>query len=85
MSYSETSNRPVPKRYRMISLENEKVKAIICPDLCGKVISLTHKESGREVLYRPDVIKYTLDITPFLFRGRGDRGQFPDLPLSHAK
>ena len=43
MSYSETSNRPVPKRYRMISLENEKVKAIICPDLCGKVISLTHK------------------------------------------
>ena len=54
MSYSETSNRPVPKRYRMISLENEKVKAIICPDLCGKVISLTHKESGKEVLYRPD-------------------------------
>ena len=49
MSYSETSNRPVPKRYRMISLENEKVKAIICPDLCGKVISLTHKESGKEV------------------------------------
>lgn len=35
MSYSETSNRPVPKRYRMISLENEKVKAIICPDLCS--------------------------------------------------
>ena len=37
MSYSETSNRPVPKRYRMISLENEKVKAIIYPDLCGSV------------------------------------------------
>ena len=80
MSYSETSNRPVPKRYRMISLENEKVKAIICPDLCGKVISLTHKESGKAGRNQIHT-----DITPFLFRGRGDRGQFPDLPLSHAK
>ena len=57
MSYSETSNRPVPKRYRMISLENEKVKAIICPDLCGKVISLTHKGSGKEVLYSRYLLK----------------------------
>lgn len=71
MSYSETSNRPVPKRYRMISLENEKVKAIICPDLCGKVISLTHKESGKEVLYRPDVIKYTRILPRFYFVAGG--------------
>ena len=76
MSYSETSNRPVPKRYRMISLENEKVKAIICPDLCGE-------RQGGLVQARRNQIH--TDITPFLFRGRGDRGQFPDLPLSHAK
>lgn len=35
VSYSETSNRPVPKTYRMISLENELIKVVICPDLCG--------------------------------------------------
>ena len=81
MSYSETSNRPVPKRYRMISLENEKVKAIICPDLCGKVISLTHKESGKEVLYRPDVIKYTRILPRFYFVAGGIEVSFP---ISHS-
>ena len=81
MSYSETSNRPVPKRYRMISLENEKVKAIICPDLCGKVISLTHKGSGKEVLYRPDVIKYTRILPRFYFVAGGIEVSFP---ISHS-
>lgn len=47
ISYSETSNRPIPKTYRMISLENEFVKVVICPDLCGKVMSMIHKGSGK--------------------------------------
>src|SRR6185369_2629964 len=54
MSYAETSNRPVPKKYRFIVLQNEYVKATICPDLGGKVYSLVHKPSGKEVLYVPD-------------------------------
>lgn len=81
MSYSETSNRPVPRRYRMISLENEKLRAVICPDLCGKVISLTHKPSGKEVLYKPDVIKHTRILPRFYFAAGGIEVSFP---ISHT-
>lgn len=81
MSFSETSNRPVPKTYRMISLENEKIKAVICPDLCGKVFSLTHKASGKEALYKPDVIKYTRILPRFYFVAGGIEVSFP---ISHS-
>ena len=59
MSYVQTSDRPAPKKYRFIVLQNEYVKATICPDLGGKVYSLIHQPSGKEVLYVPDVIRYT--------------------------
>ena len=36
MSYVETSNRPVPKKYHFIVLENEHMKVTICPGLGGK-------------------------------------------------
>lgn len=38
-------------------LENEFLKAIVCPDLGGKILSLFDKESNKESLYRNDVIK----------------------------
>lgn len=81
MSYSETSNRPVPKKYRMILLENDKVKAVICPDLCGKVVSLIHKESGKEVLYTPEVVKHTRILPRFYFVAGGIEVSFP---ISHS-
>lgn len=81
MSFSETSNRPVPKTYRMISLENEKIKAVICPDLGGKVFSLTHKASGKEVLYKPDVVKQTRILPRFYFVAGGIEVSFP---ISHS-
>lgn len=81
MSYSETSNRPVPQKYRMILLENNKVKAVICPDLCGKVISLIHKESGKEVLYTPEIVKYTRILPRFYFVAGGIEVSFP---ISHS-
>src|SRR6187549_3740607 len=65
MSYAETSNRPVQKKYRFIVLQNDLVKATICPDLGGKVSSLTHKPSGKEVLYVPIVIRYTRILPRF--------------------
>src|ERR1041384_845190 len=52
VSYAETSNRPLLKKYHFIVLENDHLKATICPDLGGKVFSLMHKPSGKEVLYR---------------------------------
>lgn len=81
LSYCETSHRPVPKAYRMISLENEKIAAVICPDLCGKVVSLVHKASGKETLYKPDVIKHTRILPRFYFVAGGIEVSFP---ISHS-
>jgi hypothetical protein len=81
MSYAETSARPVPKKYRFIVLENQHLKATICPDLGGKVYSLIHKPSGKEVLYVPDVIRYTRILPRFYFIAGGIEVSFP---ISHS-
>src|SRR5687768_5526968 len=81
MSYAETSNRPVLKKYRFVVLENSNLKATICPDLGGKVFSLVHKPSGKEVLYVPDVIRYTRILPRFYFIAGGIEVSFP---ISHS-
>jgi hypothetical protein len=81
MSYAETSNRPVPKKYHFIVLENDHLKATICPDLGGKVFSMIHKPSGKEVLYVPDVIRYTRILPRFYFVAGGIEVSFP---ISHS-
>lgn len=81
VSYSETANRPVLKKYRFVVLENELVKAVVCPDLGGKVISLIHKKSGKESLYVPDVIKATRILPRFYFVAGGIEVSFP---ISHS-
>ncbi len=81
VSYSETSNRPVPKTYRMISIENEVMKVVICPDLCGKVMSMVHKSSGKEVLYNPQVVRHTRILPRFYFIAGGIEVSFP---ISHT-
>lgn len=77
VSYSETSNRPVPKKYRFVSLENEHIKVTVCPDLGGKVTSIIHKGSGKEVLYVPDVIRHTRILPRFYFVAGGIEVSFP--------
>lgn len=81
MSYAETSNRPVLKKYRFVVLENSNLKATICPDLGGKVFSIVHKPSGKEVLYVPDVIRYTRILPRFYFIAGGIEISFP---ISHS-
>ena len=81
VSYSETSNRPVLKKYRFVSLENEWIKVTICPDLGGKVTSLVHKPSGKEVLYVPGVIRPTRILPRFYFVAGGIEVSFP---ISHS-
>lgn len=81
VSYSETSNRPVPKTYRMVSLENEFIKVVICPDLCGKVMSMIHKSSGKEVLYNPQLVRHTRILPRFYFVAGGIEVSFP---ISHT-
>lgn len=81
VSFSETSNRPVLKAYRFVVLENDQVKVTICPDLGGKVTSLVHKASGKEVLYNPDVVRYTRILPRFYFVAGGIEVSFP---ISHS-
>lgn len=81
VSYSETSNRPVLKKYRFIVLENDHLRVTVCPDLGGKVYSMIHKPSGKEVLYVPDVIRYTRILPRFYFVAGGIEVSFP---ISHS-
>ena len=80
-SYVETSNRPVIKTYQFVSLENNHMKVEICPDLGGKVYSIIHKKSGKEVLYVPQVIKHTRILPRFYFVAGGIEVSFP---ISHT-
>lgn len=80
-SYSETANRPEPVKYRFITLENDQIKVIICPDLGGKVTSMVHKASGKEVLYVPEVIRPTRILPRFYFVAGGIEVSFP---ISHS-
>ena len=81
ISYSETSNRPVLKKYRFIIVENNRIKLTICPDLGGKITSIIYKPSGKEILYVPDVIRYTRILPRFYFVAGGIEVSFP---ISHS-
>ncbi len=81
VSYAETAQRPVPKKYRFVQLENDRIKVAICPDLGGRVTSIVHKGSGKEVLYVPDVIRPTRILPRFGFVAGGIEVSFP---ISHS-
>ena len=81
VSYSETSNRPVLRKYHFIVLENSRVKVTICPDLGGKVYSMIDKKSGKEVLYVPGDIRQTRILPRFSFVAGGIEVSFP---ISHT-
>lgn len=81
VSFCETSNRPVLKKYNFIVLQNDQLKVTICPDLGGKVLSIIHKNSGKEVLYVPEVIRPTRILPRFYFVAGGIEVSFP---ISHT-
>jgi len=81
VSYCETANRPVLQKYTFIVLENRFIKVAISPGLGGKVTSIVHKESGKEVLYVPQVIRPTRILPRFYFVAGGIEVSFP---ISHS-
>jgi hypothetical protein len=81
VSYCETSQRPSPKPYEFFVIENDRMAATVCPRLGGKVTSLVHKGSGKNVLYTPDVIRYTRILPRFYFVAGGIEVSFP---ISHS-
>ncbi len=56
----DLTDRHEVKTYKAIYLENDYLKAIILPQLGGRLYSLFDKVSKREVFYRNNVVKYGL-------------------------
>jgi len=81
LSFVETADRPVLKKYGFVVLENVKLRVTICPDRGGRVTSIVHKESGKEVLYAPAVIRPTRILPRFGFVAGGIEVSFP---ISHS-
>ncbi|PWT72904.1 MAG: DUF5107 domain-containing protein [Bacteroidetes bacterium] len=81
LSFAETSNRAIPKKYRFIVVENDHLKVTICPDLGGKIYSIIVKPSGKEVLYVPGEIRQTRILPRFYFVAGGIEVSFP---ISHS-
>ncbi|MCD9020376.1 DUF5107 domain-containing protein [Cohnella silvisoli] len=80
-SYCETSDRPVMKSYRFISMENEAVRVVICPDLGGKVYSIVHKQSNKETLYVAPIVRPIRILPRQFYIGGGIEVSFP---ISHS-
>ncbi|MBO9608819.1 MAG: DUF5107 domain-containing protein [Paenibacillaceae bacterium] len=80
-SYVETSRRAELRSYRFVSLENEHVRAVICPDLGGKVYALQHRPSGREALHHAPIVRPIRVLPRHFFIGGGIEVSFP---ISHT-
>ena len=81
VSYCETANRPDPQKYLFVVLENRYIKVTMSPDIGGKVTSIVHKGSGKEVLYVAQVIRPTRILPRFYFVAGGIEVSFP---ISHS-
>jgi hypothetical protein len=80
-SYCETSKRPSLKTYRMVTVENDKLRVKICPDLGGRVCSIFLKDSQTESLYFPNAIRPVRILPRQAFTGGGIELSFP---ISHT-
>jgi hypothetical protein len=80
-SFCETSSRPVLKKYRMVSMENDQIRVKICPDLGGRVCSIFLKASAVETLVFPRVIRPVRILPRQAFTGGGIELSFP---ISHS-
>lgn len=80
-SFCETSRRPEIRRYRMIVMENERIRVKICPDLGGRVCSLFLKEVRADALSFPEVVRPVRILPRQSFTGGGIELSFP---VSHT-
>jgi hypothetical protein len=80
-SFCETSERPEIRKYRVVSLENDRIRVKICPDLGGRVYSLFLKEGAAEALFFPQVVRPVRILPRQSFTGGGIELSFP---ISHT-
>ncbi|WP_263368737.1 DUF5107 domain-containing protein [Edaphobacter bradus] len=80
-SFCETSRRPVLKKYRMVSIENDQIRVKICPDLGGRVCSIFLKKDAVETLFFPPIVRPVRILPRQCFTGGGVELSFP---ISHS-
>ena len=80
-SFCETSGRPVIRKYRVISLENDCLRVKVCPDLGGRVTSIFLKAPGLETLFNPRVVRPVRILPRHAYIGGGIEVSFP---ISHT-
>jgi hypothetical protein len=76
-SYCETSKRPHLRKFRMISIENQRMQVIVCPDLGGKVHSITDKSNGKEILFHSGSVRPVRILPRMAFISGGIEVSFP--------
>ena len=74
----DLTDRRETKTYRALFVENEYLKAIVLPDMGGRLYSLYDKVSKREVFYRNNVVKYGLVALRGAWISGGIEFNFPD-------
>lgn len=80
-TYYETSKRPELKYHQFVDLENDYIKVTICPDLGGKVYSIIHKASQKEVLFCEPIVRPIRILPRMFYVGGGIEVSFP---ISHS-
>lgn len=80
-SFVETAKRPRLKDYQMLAFENNYIKAVVCPDLGGKLFSLRLKSNDKEVLYDSMAVKPVRILPRMAFISGGIEVSFP---ISHT-
>jgi len=74
----DLTDRRETKTYKAVFLENEFLKAIVLPELGGRLYSVYDKISQREVFYRNNVVKYGLVSLRGAWVSGGIEFNFPD-------
>lgn len=74
----DLTDRLETKSYRAVFLENEYLRAIVLPEMGGRLYSLYDKVSKREVFYRNHVVKYGLVALRGAWISGGIEFNFPD-------
>ena len=66
-SFMETSQRPILKTSRFVSMENDLLKVTICPDKGGQVSSIRIKPGDTEVLFVTGVVRPTRILPRYFY------------------
>jgi len=76
-SYGDTETAPVPRVFRMLSLENEYLRVEVAPELGGRIYSLFDKRIGQEILFSNPVVKPVRILPVWAFLSGGIEFNFP--------